>query len=42
MIQKGMLTPKLAKFVEKSTGYVSRLFARLMAEARVNCGGEQA
>jgi hypothetical protein len=38
MIQKGMLMPKLAKFVEKSTGYVSRLFARVMAKARVNCG----
>ena len=35
---KGMLTPKLAKFVEKSTGHVSKSFARVMAEAGVDCG----
>ena len=35
---KGMLTPKLAKFVEKSTGHVSKLFARVMASAGVDCG----
>jgi integrase len=35
---KGMLTPKLAKFVEKSTRYVSKLFARVMAAAGVDCG----
>jgi integrase len=35
---KGMLTPRLGGFAGKSTGYVSKLFARVMASAGIDCG----
>jgi integrase len=35
---KGMLTPRLGRFAGKSTGYVSKLFARVMARAGIDCG----
>ena len=35
---KGMLTPRLGRFAGKSTGHVSKLFARVMASAGIDCG----
>jgi integrase len=34
---KGMLTPRLGGFAGKSTGYVSKLFTRVMASAGIDC-----
>jgi integrase len=34
----GMLTPRLGQFAGKSTGYVSKLFARVMGKAGIDCG----
>jgi integrase len=34
----GMLTPRLGQFAGKSTGCVSKLFARVMGKAGIDCG----